>query len=267
MDVAGPILTFENVTKTFGSANGRPELLALDNLSFAVNRGEFFVILGPSGCGKTTVLNLIAGFDQPTQGKVIVDGSPVLEPGWQRVVVFQEYGLFPWLTVAQNIEFGLKMKGIAPTTRKSIVREYVSIVGLGGFENRFPKELSGGMKQRVGIARALAVDAEIVIMDEPLGALDAQTRLEMQDELLRILQHEKRKTVVFVTHSIEEATKLADVILVMSHRPGRVREIFRIDKPRPRKILGDPDLIALNEKLQGLMYSGSLKGTASGREA
>ncbi|MGH7684294.1 MAG: ABC transporter ATP-binding protein [Vulcanimicrobiaceae bacterium] len=262
MDVVAPILTFNDVTKKYESQTGQPDVLALDRVSFTVNRGEFFVILGPSGCGKTTVLNLIAGFDQASGGNVLVDGRPVLQPGWERVVVFQEYGLFPWLTVAQNIEFGLRMKRLPADQRRSIVAEYVSIVGLNGFESRFPKELSGGMKQRVGIARALAVDAEIVIMDEPLGALDAQTRLEMQDELLRILQHEKRKTVVFVTHSIEEATKLADVILVMSPRPGRVREIFRINKPRPRKILGDAELIALNEKLQGLLYTGSTLATA-----
>ena len=261
MDVADPILHFNLVTKNYQSQTGQPDVLALDRVSFTVNRGELFVILGPSGCGKTTVLNLIAGFDQPSEGEVLLDGSPVSEPGWQRVVVFQEYGLFPWLTVSQNIEFGLKMKRLAAEQRKAIVREYISVVGLNGFENRFPKELSGGMKQRVGIARALAVDAEIVIMDEPLGALDAQTRLEMQDELLRILQHEKRKTVVFVTHSIEEATKLADVILVMTPRPGRVSEMFRVEKPRPRKILGDAELIALNEKLQGLLYSGSTRAS------
>lgn len=264
MDVAGPILVFEGVTKKYESNTGQPDLVALERLSFTVNRGEFFVILGPSGCGKTTVLNLIAGFDQPSGGVVLVDGSPISEPGWQRVVVFQEYGLFPWLTVAQNIEFGLKMKRLPADDRKAIVAEYVSVVGLNGFENRFPKELSGGMKQRVGIARALAVDAEIVIMDEPLGALDAQTRHEMQDELLRILQHEKRKTVVFVTHSIEEAAKLADVILVMSPRPGTVREMFRIEKPRPRKILGDRELIALSEKLQALLYTGSARSTNGG---
>jgi ABC-type nitrate/sulfonate/bicarbonate transport system ATPase subunit len=190
-----------------------------------------------------------------------MNGQPISKPGWERAVVFQEHGLFPWLTAAENIEFGLKMKRMPRSERKKVVAQYIDIVGLKGFEDKFPKELSGGMKQRVGIARALAVDSEIVIMDEPLGSLDAQTRSEMQDELLRILHHEKKKTVVFVTHSIEEALKLADVVLVMTERPGQVKEIFHIDKPRPRHVLTDPDIIALNVKLHGLLHRGEVKGT------
>jgi NitT/TauT family transport system ATP-binding protein len=251
---AQPMLDVREVSKGFVSVKNAEPVLALDRISFSVNTGEFFVILGPSGSGKTTILNLIAGFETPTSGAVIANGSPVSAPSWQRAVVFQEHALFPWLTTAENIEFGLKMKDVPAEKRGEIVREYVDIVGLKGFENKFPKELSGGMKQRVGIARALAVDSDIVIMDEPLGALDAQTRSEMQDELLRILQHEKKKTVLLVTHSIEEALKLADVILVLSARPGRVKKTFRIDQSRPRKILQDPEIIRLNVELHELLH-------------
>jgi ABC-type nitrate/sulfonate/bicarbonate transport system ATPase subunit len=258
------VLIVDNVSKTFVSVNSGEKITALDQLSFAVRRGEFFVILGPSGSGKTTVLNLIAGFEEPSAGGVIVNGRRVTKPGWERVVVFQEHGLFPWLTAAQNIAFGLKMKGVTAREQERIVAEYIAIVGLKGFEDKFPKELSGGMKQRVGIARALAVDSEIVIMDEPLGSLDAQTRTEMQDELLRILQHEKKKTVIFVTHSIEEALKLGDVVLVMTARPGRVKETFRIERPRPRDVLRDPLLIEMNVKLHALLYRHRAAGEPHG---
>ena len=249
------MLDVREVSKEFVSVKNAEAVLALDRISFTVNEGEFFVILGPSGSGKTTILNLIAGFETPSSGQVIVNGSVVTAPSWQRAVVFQEHALFPWLTTAENIEFGLKMKDVPAEKRREIVREYVDIVGLRGFENKYPKELSGGMKQRVGIARALAVDSSIVIMDEPLGALDAQTRSEMQDELLRILQqHEKKKTVLLVTHSIEEALKLADVILVLSARPGRVKKTFRIEQTRPRKVLEDPEIIRLNVDLHELLH-------------
>ena len=252
---AEPMLDVREVSKEFVSVKNAEAVLALDRISFTVNEGEFFVILGPSGSGKTTILNLIAGFETPSSGQVIVNGSVVTAPSWQRAVVFQEHALFPWLTTAENIEFGLKMKDVPAEKRREIVREYVDIVGLRGFENKYPKELSGGMKQRVGIARALAVDSSIVIMDEPLGALDAQTRSEMQDELLRILQqHEKKKTVLLVTHSIEEALKLADVILVLSARPGRVKKTFRIEQTRPRKVLEDPEIIRLNVDLHELLH-------------
>ena len=252
---AEPMLDVREVSKEFVSVKNAEAVLAVDRISFTVNEGEFFVILGPSGSGKTTILNLIAGFETPSSGQVIVNGSVVTAPSWQRAVVFQEHALFPWLTTAENIEFGLKMKDVPAEKRREIVREYVDIVGLRGFENKYPKELSGGMKQRVGIARALAVDSSIVIMDEPLGALDAQTRSEMQDELLRILQqHEKKKTVLLVTHSIEEALKLADVILVLSARPGRVKKTFRIEQTRPRKVLEDPEIIRLNVDLHELLH-------------
>jgi ABC-type nitrate/sulfonate/bicarbonate transport system ATPase subunit len=250
------ILEVREVSKRFVAVKDSEPVLALDRISFSVRCGEFFVILGPSGSGKTTILNLIAGFEQPTSGAVAVNGHQVVAPSWERAVVFQEHALFPWLTAAENIEFGLRMKNLPAQTRRAIVKEYIEVVGLKGFENKYPKELSGGMKQRVGIARALAVDSDIVIMDEPLGALDAQTRSEMQDELLRILQHEKKKTVLFVTHSIEEALKLADVILVLTARPGQVKKTIRLEKPRPRQIFSDPDIIRLNMELHELLHRG-----------
>jgi NitT/TauT family transport system ATP-binding protein len=248
------ILEVHEVSKRFVAVKASEPVLALDRISFSAQRGEFFVILGPSGSGKTTILNLIAGFEQPTSGLIEVNGSRVFAPSWQRAVVFQEHALFPWLTAGENIEFGLRMKKLSADARRAIVGEYIEVVGLKGFENKYPKELSGGMKQRVGIARALAVDSDIVIMDEPLGSLDAQTRTEMQDELLRILQHEKKKTVLFVTHSIEEALKLADVILVLTSRPGRVKKTIRLGKPRPRQIFSDPEIIRLNMELHELLH-------------
>ena len=259
-----PLIVLDGVSKDYMSTLNGAVVNALKSVTFTVASGEFFVILGPSGSGKTTILNLIAGFEQATSGLLTVRGQPISRPSWERVVVFQEHGLFPWLTAAANIEFGLKMKGIPSAARKNIVAEYIKIVGLQGFEDKYPKELSGGMKQRVGIARALAVDSEIVIMDEPLGSLDAQTRTEMQDELLRILQHERKKTVVLVTHSIEEALKLGDTIVVMSARPGRVRETFRITQPRPRKVLIDPEMIKLNVKLHELLFLESAKEAVYG---
>ena len=252
-----PMLEVRDVSKRFVAVKNSESVVALEHVSFTVDRGEFFVILGPSGSGKTTILNLIAGFEQPSSGAVTVNGLPVSSPSWQRAVVFQEHALFPWLTAWENIEFGLKMKDVPPGKRVAIVREYIDVVGLKGFENKYPKELSGGMKQRVGIARALAVDSDFVIMDEPLGSLDAQTRSEMQDELLRILQHEKKKTVLLVTHSIEEALKLADVILVLSARPGTVKKTFRLVQPRPREILRDPEIIRVNVELHELLHKAS----------
>ncbi|MBX3121563.1 MAG: ABC transporter ATP-binding protein [Nitrospira sp.] len=247
-------LVVDNVTKEYEMARSGTRIAALEGLSFTVREGEFFVVLGPSGSGKTTLLNLIAGFELPTKGTLTVNGAPIEQPGWQRAVVFQEHGLFPWLTAAENIEFGLRMKKLPKGERRDLVSKYIEIVGLKGSEDKYPKELSGGMKQRIGIARALVVDSDIVIMDEPLGSLDAQTRTEMQDELLRILHKEKKKTVLFVTHSIEEALKLADSIVVMSERPGRVKELFRVDSPRPRDVLTDPRMIDLNVKLHALLY-------------
>lgn len=235
----------QNVSKVFVSTRGEP-VQALCHVSFDVKQNEFFSIVGHSGCGKTTLLNLIAGFDRPSEGRIVVGGRDVLNPSWERGVVFQEHALFPWYTVQQNISFGLEMKGLARQEREQLVRYYIDLVGLTGFERKYPRELSGGMKQRVGIARSLAPDPSILLMDEPFASLDYQNRILMQDELLRIWGHET-KTVVFVTHNIEEAVKLSDRVLVLTHRPGRVRELVSVGLPRPRDE-ADPEFVRL--KLQ-----------------
>jgi NitT/TauT family transport system ATP-binding protein len=237
----------DGVSKVYSSLHGEP-VLALYDVSFTVGDNEFFSIVGPSGCGKTTLLNLVAGFEQPTRGEVRLGAERISRPGWQRSVVFQEYALFPWFTVHDNIAYGLKRKGVPARQQREIVEHYIDLVGLHGFEQKYPQELSGGMRQRVSIARALAVNPAVLLMDEPFGALDAQTRDYMQDELLKIWQHE-RKTVIFVTHSIDEAIKLSDRILIMSRRPGRVQEIKEVDVPRPRD-LTNPTIARLEEEVR-----------------
>jgi NitT/TauT family transport system ATP-binding protein len=229
---AAPQVQVREVSKVHVSMQGEP-LLALLDVDFDVQRNEFFSIVGPSGCGKTTLLNLVAGFEQPTRGDVRVDGEVIAAPGWERAVVFQEYALFPWYTVVDNVRYGLRRKRVPQAEQKRLVEHYVALVGLRGFESRYPHELSGGMRQRVSIARALAVNPSILLMDEPFASLDVQTREYMQDELLKIWQHEP-KTVIFVTHSIDEAIKLSDRIAIMTPRPGRVQEIKRVDFGRPR---------------------------------
>ena len=195
--------------------------------------GEFVCLLGPSGCGKSTLLNIAAGFIPPTSGSVLLDGRPVIGPGPDRGVVFQEHALFPWLSVVDNIGFGLRMRGVSAHARRDTVRRYLALMGLAGFERSFPKDLSGGMRQRVAIARALANDPTMLLMDEPFASLDAQTRRLMQNELMRVWQ-QARKTVLFVTHSIEEALLLSDRIVVMTARPGTIRDIIPVEWPRPR---------------------------------
>jgi len=225
-------VSVKDVSKVHVSIKGEP-VLALHEVSFQVENNEFFSIVGPSGCGKTTLLNLLAGFERPTRGELRVGGELITEPGWERAVVFQEYALFPWYTVAQNIAYGLKRKKLPEAEQRRLVDHYVGLVGLRGFEKRYPRELSGGMRQRVSIARALAVDPAILLMDEPFASLDILTREYMQDELLKIWQRE-RKTVIFVTHSIDEAIKLSDRVAIMTPRPGRVEEIKLVESPRPR---------------------------------
>jgi NitT/TauT family transport system ATP-binding protein len=223
-----------NVSKVHRAVKGKP-VLALHGVSFQVDDNEFFSIVGPSGCGKTTLLNLLAGFEMPTRGELLVGGQPIRAPGWERAVVFQEYALFPWFTVAQNIAYGLKRKRLPGAEQRDVVDHYIGLVGLRGFEARYPRELSGGMRQRVSIARALAVNPSILLMDEPFASLDIQTREFMQDELLKIWQRE-RKTVIFVTHSIDEAIKLSDRVAIMTPRPGRIEEIKAVALPRPRDV-------------------------------
>jgi NitT/TauT family transport system ATP-binding protein len=222
----------DNVSKLHFSIKGEP-LLALVDVTFQVEKNEFFSIVGPSGCGKTTLLNLLAGFEQPTRGELRVGGKVITQPGWERAVVFQEYALFPWYTVSQNIRYGLQRKRLPEAEQRRLVDHYIGLVGLRGFESRYPRELSGGMRQRVSIARALAVNPSILLMDEPFASLDIQTREYMQDELLKIWQREP-KTVIFVTHSIDEAIKLSDRVAIMGPRPGRIEEIKTVDFERPR---------------------------------
>jgi len=225
-------VTFQGLTKEFCREEKEP-VVALDDISFEVEDGEFICILGTSGCGKTTLLRIIAGLEKPTSGEVLVGGVPVEGPSPERGMVFQEYSLFPWRNVLENIAFGLEMKNIPKEERLEKARTYVKRVNLEGFETAYPHELSGGMRQRVAIARALANDPQVLLMDEPLGALDAQTRNQMQQELLEIWEREK-KTVIFVTHSVDEAVYLADRMVVLSPRPGRVDDIVPVDIPRPR---------------------------------
>lgn len=222
----------EHVSKVHFSIKGEP-LLALLDVTLQVEKNEFFSIVGPSGCGKTTLLNLLAGFEKPTRGELRVGGALITEPGWERAVVFQEYALFPWYTVVENVRYGLQRKGLPDAEQRRLVDHYIGLVGLRGFESRYPRELSGGMRQRVSIARALAVNPSILLMDEPFASLDIQTREYMQDELLKIWQREP-KTVIFVTHSIDEAIKLSDRVAIMGPRPGRIEEIKTVDFGRPR---------------------------------
>ena len=212
--------------KTYRSREG--EVVALEGVDLAVDTGEFVTIVGPSGCGKSTLLYILAGFLPPNTGTVRVDGQPVRGPGVDRGIVFQEYALFPWLTVFQNLTYGLEMTGVPRGEREETARRYVKLIGLEGFERRFPRELSGGMKQRVAIARTLAYDPDILLLDEPFGALDAQTRELMQDELLRIWEA-TGKTVVMITHDVSEAVYLSRRVAVMSRRPGRIVREFPVD--------------------------------------
>jgi ABC-type nitrate/sulfonate/bicarbonate transport system ATPase subunit len=227
----GPKIQIQGVSKAFG-ADGRPAP-ALADIDLEVAEREFVCILGPSGCGKSTLLNIVAGFLPPSAGRVLVDGQPVTGPGADRGVVFQEYVLFPWLTVAGNVEFGPVLKGLPAAERQRTVARYLELVGLAAHARKFPVQLSGGMKQRVAIARALANNPAIILMDEPFGALDAQTREVMQDELSRI-QRVEHKTILFVTHSIREAVYLADRVVVMTSAPGRIKQVFTIKLPEGR---------------------------------
>ncbi|WP_446899736.1 ABC transporter ATP-binding protein [Clostridium sp. LBM24168] len=207
--------------------------LAVDDFSLNVKKGEFITIVGPSGCGKSTILDILAGLAKPTSGEVYIDGELINGPGLDRGIILQGYALFPWLNVEQNIEFGLEVKGIPKRKRRELSEKFISLVGLNKFKNRYPHELSGGMKQRVAIARALAYDPEILLMDEPFAAVDAQTRETLQEELLDIWE-KTSKTIIFITHSIEEAIFLADRIVVMTDNPGKIRRIIELNLERPR---------------------------------
>jgi NitT/TauT family transport system ATP-binding protein len=227
-----PYIQGRNVNLTFRPPNRDP-VRALQSFDIDVNEGEFLSIVGPSGCGKSTFLNVLLGLVKPDSGDLKMHGKPIEGPGTDRAMVFQEFGLLPWRTVQSNVELGLELKGMAAAERRNVSQRLILMVGLKGFENHYPHELSGGMKQRVGLARALATDPDVLLMDEPFAALDAQTRDLMQVELLRIWQ-EAKKTVLFVTHQIDEAIYLSDRVMVMTKRPGKAKKLFPIDLPRPR---------------------------------
>lgn len=221
----------DNVKKIFDSRNG--EVVALNGINLDIMENEFVTVVGPSGCGKSTLLNIIAGLTEPTSGKVYCDGKEVTDTGTERGVVFQQYALFPWLTVKGNVEFGLKMQGLKEKEIAERTAKYIKMVDLEDFTNHYPKELSGGMKQRVAIARAYAVNPSILLMDEPFGALDAQTRTQLQEELLELWAKEQ-KTCFFITHDVDEAIILSTKVIIMSARPGRIKEVVDINIPYPR---------------------------------
>jgi ABC-type nitrate/sulfonate/bicarbonate transport system ATPase subunit len=248
----------EDVAKEF--ATERRRLVAVEGISLAIHEQEFACLLGPSGCGKSTLLNLVAGFERPTRGRVTVNGAPVTRPGPDRAVVFQEPALFPWLSVLDNVTFGPKTRGQAPAIYEPRARQYVELVGLTGFEGHYPAQLSGGMKQRVGIARVLVLEPEVLLMDEPFGALDAQTRTLMQELLLRVFQ-QGRQTVLFITHDVEEALLLADTVYVMTARPGQIKRRLAVELPRPRTIeeTTSATFNALKREVLGLIREESLK--------
>ncbi len=235
MTMTAPKLSVENIHKTFFKPvkNDVIGVPALNGVSLSVEQGDFVSVIGPSGCGKSTLLRIIDGLIKPDQGRVLVDRRPVDGPGPDRAVVFQYFGLYPWRSVLRNVEFGLELKGIPHQQRREIALSKIAQVGLRGFENHFPHELSGGMRQRVGFARALSLDPEIILMDEPFSSVDEQTRELLQEQLLE-LWRETRKTVLFVTHSIDEAVYIANRVVVMAARPGRIVEDVKIDLPRPR---------------------------------
>lgn len=247
-------IRFDNVSVHFETDRGL--LQVVDNVSFDVSEGEFIALVGPSGCGKTTMLNMLAGFVRPSTGAVLLDGQPVDGPGPERGVIFQEYGVFPWLTVAENIAFGLKLRAnkAGEHKRREICERYLSLMRLTDFRNAYPKTLSGGMRQRVALARAYAVNPQFLLMDEPFGALDAQTRSAMQDLLLEVLGTEG-KTVVMITHSVDEALYLASRVIVVSARPARIRKIIDVPfaYPRSESLHETPQFAALRSEIRELV--------------
>ena len=265
-------LRIDQAGKRFPAAGGK-ETIAIEGVTFDVAQGEFLVIVGPSGCGKTTVLNLFAGLQLATSGKVLFDDKPITGPGAERGVMFQDYALFPWCTVWGNIEFGLKHgpagAGLDGKARAERVRHYVDLVGLNGSEEKYPHQLSGGMRQRVALARLMANEPAVLLMDEPLAALDAQTRIILQEELLRIWGQDRppaeRRTVVFITHAIDEAVFLADRIAVMTTHPGRVKAMIDVDLPRPRtsetRVL--PEFQALSQQIWNLIRDEAYRATVT----
>ena len=231
---APPKVALDGISLSYKTTNGKP-LLALDNIDLKVRAGEFLCIVGPSGCGKSTLLHLIAGLHKQTSGQVLVDNRAVSGPGTDRILIFQELGLFPWLTVGENVEFGMKMKGVEKAEREAKTRYYLKLVHLAQFQDSYTHQLSGGMRQRVALARALATEPDVLLMDEPFAALDAQTRDLLHDELEKIWA-ETGRTIIFVTHNVREAVRLGDRVALLTFRPGRVKTEFPVDLPRPRHL-------------------------------
>jgi len=248
------MLEVRQLSKVFFEENDsrKPGLVALYNIFFAIRKNEFVSLLGPSGCGKTTLIRIIAGLLPADCGEVLVNGQAVTVPGRDRCMVFQQFGLLPWRTVLSNVEFGLEIDGVPKDERSALAGQYLELVGLKGFEHYYPHQISGGMQQRVGIARALSKKPDILLMDEPFGAVDAQTREQLQEELLKIWSRTDT-TVVFVTHSIDEALYLSDRVVVMQARPGRIKEEVSVDLPRPRwegDVKADPRFAQLRSQLR-----------------
>jgi NitT/TauT family transport system ATP-binding protein len=250
-DTASPIVEIKRVSKVFQLQD--QTIHALSDASLSIAKGEFVCLIGASGCGKSTLLRIMAGFEQPSSGEALMRGKPITEPGPTRGMVFQDYALFPWLSVRENIAFGPIARGLAGSQVKETVDNFIELVGLNKFANAYPHQLSGGMKQRVAIARVLANDAELVLMDEPFGALDAMTRERLQDELLEIWQR-THLTVVFVTHSVEEAIFLANRVVVMTPGPGRIESDNALDLPRPRDV-ASPEFNAIRRVLGAKLHS------------
>jgi NitT/TauT family transport system ATP-binding protein len=250
---AMPHLSFRDVGVTYTLPNGRA-MVAVTNISVDARKGEFVCFVGPSGCGKTTVLRVAAGLLLPTAGEVCLNGVRIVGPGRERCMVFQEYGLFPWYTALDNVAYGLKLAGVGKHARRTAAEDLLRRVGLMTYAHHYPGELSGGMRQRVAIARALAVDPEVLLMDEPFGALDAQTRAELQQELLRIWE-QSSKTTLFITHSIEEAVYLADRVIVMASHPGRMLQEFSVPLRRPRDKQSS-EFNQLERQIDGCMRAG-----------
>jgi NitT/TauT family transport system ATP-binding protein len=244
------MIRVKGLSKEFATVDNGNGVLALSDIDFEVRDNEFVTVIGPSGCGKTTLLRIIAGLIPYNQGEVSIDRRRVTGPGPERAVVFQNFALMPWADVLGNVSFGLEVRGISKSESEAKARELIKLVGLEGFERRLPKELSGGMQQRVGLARALAVNPQILLMDEPFGALDEQTRRLLQEQLLQLWERE-RKTVVFITHSMEEAVMLGDRVMLMTPRPGRVKEMIEVPlkRPRSRDVEKSPAFVDIKEYL------------------
>ncbi|MBI3976173.1 MAG: ABC transporter ATP-binding protein [Armatimonadetes bacterium] len=248
-------LVIRDLSKIYYGIYTGQDVAAIEDVSLEIGKGEFVAILGPSGCGKTTLLNMVAGFIPPTQGEILLNGRRIQGPGPDRGVVFQSFALFPWKTVMDNVAFGLKMRGVSKEERERVAREYVALVGLEGFEYRYPHELSGGMQQRVGVARVLANKPDLLLMDEPFASVDAQTRMTLQEELTRIWE-DRQPTILFVTHDVEEAVFLANRVVVLSPRPGRVRETVEVSLRRPRtwqRLIEDLEYKGLVARVLGLV--------------